>query len=163
MESSTRPLNSHICSENYQKTKQRTWKKNGLNKKDLFFHGIEESVRFSVRCKENELHRKYKGFGGSTENASRPILRIEQNLCFHWINTTQCVQNYPVCSFIFENKLYIIFWPLHKFYLKKRNFMNLFKKSYHWIRYLRIFCDTHFIPLQNEPSPILVGPKLGEE
>ena len=24
------------------------------------------------------------------------------------------------------------------------------------------FLNTHFIPLQNEPSPILVGPKLGE-
>ena len=28
--------------------------KDGLNNKDLFFHGIEESViRFSVQCKEN--------------------------------------------------------------------------------------------------------------
>ena len=34
-------------------------RENGLNKKDVFFPGIEESViRFSVRCKENELHRK---------------------------------------------------------------------------------------------------------
>ena len=62
-----------------------TWEKNGLNKKDLFFNEIEESViRFSVRCKENELHRKYMGLGGSTENASQ-ILEIEQNWFFHWI------------------------------------------------------------------------------
>ena len=47
----------------------------------IFFHRIEKSViRFTVRCKENELHRKYKGFEGSTENASPPpILEIEQN------------------------------------------------------------------------------------
>ena len=32
-----------------------------------------------VNRKENELHRKYKGFGGSTENASHPILEIYQN------------------------------------------------------------------------------------
>ena len=58
-----------------------TREKNGLNKKYLFFHGIEESViRFSVCSKENELHRKYKGFGGSTEIAiPPPILEIEQN------------------------------------------------------------------------------------
>ena len=37
-------------------------------------------MRFSVNRKENELHRKYKGFGGSMENASPPpILEIEQN------------------------------------------------------------------------------------
>ena len=29
--------------------------------------------------------------------------------------------------------------------------------------YLWIFFDTHIIPLQNDPSPILVGSKLGEE
>ena len=34
---------------------------------------------------------------------------------------------------------------------------------YHWIGYLGIFFNTHFIPLQNKPSPIHVGPKLGEE
>ena len=41
--------------------------------------------------------------------------------------------------------------------------MNLLKKTYHRISYLGIISDTQFIPLQNEPSPILVGPKLGEE
>ena len=47
----------------------------------FFFHGIEESViRFSVRCKKNELKRKYKFWGGSMENATTPpILEIEQN------------------------------------------------------------------------------------
>ena len=43
-------------------------------------------VKISVNRKENELHRKYKVFGGSTENAKAPpILEIEQNLWFHWI------------------------------------------------------------------------------
>ena len=41
--------------------------------------------------------------------------------------------------------------------------MNLFKKKIPLNRLFRGFFDTHFIPLQNEPSPILVGPKLGEE
>ena len=41
---------------------------------------------FSLNRKENELHRKYKGFGGSIENAMvPPILEIEQNGWFHWI------------------------------------------------------------------------------
>ena len=30
------------------------------------------------------------------------------------------------------------------------------------IGYLGIIFDTHFIPLQNEPSPIIVGQKLGK-
>ena len=44
-----------------------TLEKNGLNKKDVFFPGIEDSVIiFSLRCKENELHRKYKVLGRAT-------------------------------------------------------------------------------------------------
>ena len=43
-----------------------TLEKNGLNKIDVFFPGIEASViRFSLRCKENELHRKYKVLGAT--------------------------------------------------------------------------------------------------
>ena len=59
-----------------------TLEKNGLNKIDVFFYGIEESaIRFSLRCKENELHRKYKVLGGATENPMvPPILEIEQNI-----------------------------------------------------------------------------------
>ena len=38
--------------------------------------------------------------------------------------------------------------------------MNLFKKKLKLNRLFEILFDTHFIPLQNEPSPILVGPKL---
>ena len=58
-----------------------------FKQKDIFVPGIEESViRFSVRCKENELHRKYKGFGESMEYANDlPILEMEQNGWFHWI------------------------------------------------------------------------------
>ena len=41
---------------------------------------------FSLNSKENELHRKYKVFGGSMENFLAPlILEIEQNGWFHWI------------------------------------------------------------------------------
>ena len=37
--------------------------------------------------------------------------------------------------------------------------MSSIKKKVKWTGYLGIIFDTHFIPLQNEPSPILVGPK----
>ena len=40
--------------------------------------------------------------------------------------------------------------------------MNLKKTKVKCIGYLEIILDAHLIPLQNEPSPILVGPKLGE-
>ena len=40
--------------------------------------------------------------------------------------------------------------------------MNLKKKNLKWIGYLGMIPNTHFIPLQNEPSPIIVGPKLDE-
>ena len=140
-----------------------TCEKNGLNKTDLFFHGIEESViRFSVRYKENELHRKYKGFGGSTENASLPpILEIEQIYASIGFSTPQSIQKYPVCSFIFENKFYMIFWISHRFLTKQKQLYEFIKTNYLWIGYLWILFDTHFIPLQNQHSPILVGPKLG--
>ena len=41
--------------------------------------------------------------------------------------------------------------------------MNLFKKNLPLNRSVKIVFDTHFTPLQNEPSPIFLGPKLGEE
>ena len=38
-----------------------------------FFYGIEKSVnRFSVWCKENELHWKYMDFGAPMQNAKAP-------------------------------------------------------------------------------------------
>ena len=41
---------------------------------------------FSLNRKENELRRKYRIFGGSTEiRMHPPILEIEQNGWFHWI------------------------------------------------------------------------------
>ena len=36
------------------------------------------------------------------------------------------------------------------------------KKEAKSLDYLGIILDAHFIPLQNKPSPILVGPKLEE-
>ena len=39
--------------------------------------------------------------------------------------------------------------------------MNLFKKKLSLNRSVETFFDTHFIPLQNEPSPILIVQNLG--
>ena len=44
------------------------------------------------------------------------------------------------------------------FFFKKIE-LYVLKKNY--INGLILILDTHLIPLQNEPSPILVGPKLG--
>ena len=49
------------------------------------------------------------------------------------------------------------------FFTKKKQLYEFIKKKLPLNRYVEIVFDTHFIPLQNEPSPILVGPKLGEE
>ena len=114
----------------------------------LFFHVIEESViRFSVWCEENELHRKYKFFGGSMENATPPpILEKEQNWWSIGFSLTQSAQNYHFCSFIFQNKFYVTFWTLIKFFTKKKQLYEFIKKkSYHWIGYLGIMFDTPFI------------------
>ena len=35
---------------------------------------------FSEKCKENDLHREYRPFGGPAENLSSTISQIEQNL-----------------------------------------------------------------------------------
>ena len=48
-------------------------------------------------------------------------------------------------------------------FYKKRDFMNLLKKEETLNRYIKIEFNTPFIPLQNEPSPILVGLKLEEK
>ena len=40
---------------------------------------------FSLNPKENELHRKYRFFGGLRKKKDPPILEIEQNGWFHWI------------------------------------------------------------------------------
>ena len=43
-------------------------------------------VKIFCQPKENELHRKYKVFWGSMENAKAlPILEVEQKGWFHWI------------------------------------------------------------------------------
>ena len=74
-------------------------------------------------------------------------------------STNQSVGNYPETSFTFQNKQKKIFGTSQK---KKNELHQLKKKEAKCIGYLGIIHDTHFIPLQNEPSPILVGPKLGE-
>ena len=72
------------------------------------------------------------------------------------------VYNSIFFSFIFKNKFDKNSWTLRKFFLKKNNFRNLFQKKLPLNRYVKIELNTPFIPVQNEPSPILVGPKLGE-
>ena len=54
--------------------------------KKTYWENVFVYEGFSLNRKENELHRKYKIFGGSAENAKAlPILEIEQNGWFHWI------------------------------------------------------------------------------
>ena len=54
--------------------------------KKTFRENVFVCKDFSLNCKENELHRKYMVFGGSTENLPPPpIFETEQNGRFHWI------------------------------------------------------------------------------
>ena len=54
--------------------------------KTTFRESVFVCEDFSLNRTENELHRKYSFFGGSTEkNTDPPILEIEQNGWFHWI------------------------------------------------------------------------------
>ena len=103
-----------------------TWvlREKWFKQKGFIFHGIEESViRFSVWRKENELHRKYKVFGWSTENAKAlPNLEIGKIDASIGFSTTQSVGNYPKSSFTFQNKFYIIFWISCKKNFKKRSY-----------------------------------------
>ena len=82
-----------------------------MNKKDLFFLGIEESVtRFSVRCKKTSCIENIRILGGSTENAKAPpILEMNKIYASIGFSTTQSVGNYPESSFTFKNKFYTVF------------------------------------------------------
>ena len=75
-------------------------------------------------------------------------------------STTHSVGNYPESLFTFQKRVKKI-GTSRNFFSKKWNFMNKIKED-KWIGYLGIILDTHFNSLQNEPSPILVGLKLGE-
>ena len=56
------------------------------NIKNTFRENVFVCEDFSLNRKENKLHRKYRFFSWSTENAKAPpILEIEQNILFHWI------------------------------------------------------------------------------
>ena len=83
---------------------------------------------------------------------------MDGSIGFHM---TKSVGNYRETSFTFQNKFVKNFVTLHKFFLKKMELHELKKKA-KWIGYFLIILDTRFISLQNEPSPILVGPKLDE-
>ena len=72
------------------------------------------------------------------------------------------VYNSIFFSFIFENKFYNIFWTSRKFFTKKKQLSEFILKKLPLHRYVKIELNTPFILLQNEHSPILVGPKLGE-
>ena len=131
--------------------------------KKIFRENVFVCEDFSLNRKENKLHRKYKVFGGSTENdMALPILEIEQNGWFHWIqHDSECT----ILSF-FHLSLKLNFIKIFEhrvnFSLKKCNFINLFLKKLPLNMSFEMELDTHFIPLQNENSPILVGPKLRE-
>ena len=77
-------------------------------------------------------------------------------------STTQSIGKSPCGSFTFQNKIYKNFGTLHNFFFEKNELQELIKKNLIEYRSCMGFLYTHFIPLQNEPSPILVGPKLGE-
>ena len=55
------------------------------NMKEPFRENVFVCEDFSLNRKENELHRKNKVLGGSTDDKDPPILEIEQNGWFHWI------------------------------------------------------------------------------
>ena len=64
-----------------------TWEKNVLNKTYVSWgskHSLFED--FFCKRKENDLHKKYRLFGGLAENLSSPtISQIEQILWFYFI------------------------------------------------------------------------------
>ena len=69
--------------------------------------------------------------------------------------TTYLIRYYPEISFTFQNKFEFFLEHRVIFFKIKWNFTNLKKKA-KWIGYLVTIIDPHYIPLQNEPSPILV-------
>ena len=66
-----------------------TWEKKKLLNKTYMYYEILNIVcflTFSVKCKENDLHRKYRLFGGLAENLPSPtISQIEQNCWLYFI------------------------------------------------------------------------------
>ena len=76
-------------------------------------------------------------------------------------STTQSIRNYTKSSFTVQNRFSKKIWTLRKKILQKMQLYELKKKkNTKWLGYLGIVVDTHVIPFQNEPSPILVGAKL---
>ena len=73
---------------------------------------------FSLNRKENELRRKYRIFGGSTEkNKDPPILEIGKKMDGSiGFSTTQSIRCYTKTSFTFQNKFYKHFGISHKFF-----------------------------------------------
>ena len=74
-------------------------------------------------------------------------------------STTQSVGNYLENSFNLKNKLHFLGGTSHTFF---SNFVN---NIYIYMYINLLFRDNsrfYLIPIQNGPSSILVGPKLGE-
>ena len=78
-------------------------------------------------------------------------------------STSLSVQFYLFVHLSTKINLIKIFEHRVSFLLKKSKFMNLLQKKLQLNRYIKIEFNTPFNPLQNEPSPILVGTKLGEQ
>ena len=83
---------------------------------------------FSVKCKENDLHRKYRLLRGPAKNVSSIISQIEQNL---WLYFIYKALDQSVTGGIFRN-----FWKI--------NFRKIFLKNVphlsHFYAYFIKFC-----------------------
>ena len=100
------------------------------NMKKAFREIIFVCEDFSLNREENELHRKYKVLGGSTENEMdcsnfryRTKWMVPLDLARLRVYNSIFLLNYPKINLIkkFEHRV--------NFFLKKINFMNLFKKN----------------------------------
>ena len=78
-------------------------------------------------------------------------------------STTQSVQNGRLVHLFLKKKSIEFFEHRIIYFSKKKQLYEFLKKILPLNRSVETVLDTHFIPLQNEPSPILVSPKLGEE
>ena len=68
-----------------------------------------------------------------------------------------------ICIFYLSSKINWIQIFEHRInFLQKKKTLRIYLKKIPLNRYVKIKLNTPFIPLQNEPIIILVGPKLGE-
>ena len=105
-----------------------TWKKNVLNKTYVSWGSkLSLFLHFSVKCKENDFHRKYSFWGGPAENlSSATISQLEQNW---WLYFIYKAKDQSVTGSIFK--------------IRKKNGKIFFKKFPNFSRfyaYFLMFC-----------------------